>query len=144
MDRTRASKGSRRAKHHKAEDSIATRTCRCEDLIVIVDITAARAISFLFYVFFISVISLNVLTTLVGISSTLYFEISPLFPFGTGVQMNVSLRSEGCEDPGKTGCGRAFMKVNNIEYSVYQRGFNVAVFSQEGKYSRIHQSTTVT
>lgn len=65
--------------------------------------------------------------------STIKLRI-PLQQGPAGVQMNVSLRSEGCEDPGKTGCGRAFIKVNNIEYSVYQRGFNVAVFSQEGLF----------
>ena len=47
--------------------------------------------------------------------------------------MNVSLRSEGCDDPGRFGCGRGYIKVNDQEYSVYSRGFNVATFSEEGK-----------
>ena len=47
--------------------------------------------------------------------------------------MNVELRSEGCDDPGKTGgCGTAFIKVNNQDYSLHQRGFNVAVFTEQG------------
>ncbi|KAL9978626.1 hypothetical protein ACROYT_G016163 [Oculina patagonica] len=49
--------------------------------------------------------------------------------------MNVDLRSEGCDDPGKTaGCGMAFIKVNNQDYSLHKRGFNVAVFSEQGLF----------
>ena len=46
--------------------------------------------------------------------------------------MNVFLRSEGCDDPGKTACGRAFMKVNNQGYSLHARGINVVIFSAGG------------
>ncbi len=47
--------------------------------------------------------------------------------------LNVDLRSEGCDDPEKTGgCGVAFIKVNNQDYSLHKRGFNVAVFTEEG------------
>ena len=49
--------------------------------------------------------------------------------------MSIFLRSEGCDDPGRTlPCGRAFMKVNNQGYSLHARGVNVAVFSVEGIY----------
>ncbi|KAL9979296.1 hypothetical protein ACROYT_G016940 [Oculina patagonica] len=48
--------------------------------------------------------------------------------------LNVELRSEGCDDPGKTaGCGKASIKVNNQDYSLYKRGFNVAVFTEQGR-----------
>ena len=49
--------------------------------------------------------------------------------------INVELRSEGCDDPGKTGCGRAVIKVNNKDYSLHRRGFNVAVFTDQGMRS---------
>lgn len=49
--------------------------------------------------------------------------------------MNVELHSEGCDDPGKTGCGRALIKVNNEDYSLHKRGFNVAVFTEQGMRS---------
>ena len=49
--------------------------------------------------------------------------------------MSIFLRSEGCDDPGKTlPCGRAFMKVNNQGYSLHARGVNVVVFSAGGIY----------
>ena len=48
--------------------------------------------------------------------------------------MNVEVRSEGCNDPNKTAeCGTAFIKVNNQDYSLHKRGFNVAVFTEQGK-----------
>jgi len=50
-------------------------------------------------------------------------------------RMSIFLRSEGCDDPGRTlPCGRAFMKVNNQGYSLHARGVNVAVFSVEGVF----------
>ena len=52
--------------------------------------------------------------------------------FFTASSMNVQIRSEGCDDPGKTGCGIAFIKVNNVDYSLHKRGFNVAVFTEQG------------
>ena len=40
--------------------------------------------------------------------------------------LDVNIRSEGCEDPGKTPpCGVASIKVNGKEYSLKQRGHNV-------------------
>ncbi len=51
--------------------------------------------------------------------------------------LNVELRSEGCDDPGKTGgCGTAFITVNNQDYSLHKRGLNVAVFTEQGKRLR--------
>ena len=55
--------------------------------------------------------------------------------FFTASSMNVQIRSEGCDDPGKTRCGTAFIKVNNIDYSLHRRGFNVAVFTEQGMWS---------
>ncbi|KAL9978634.1 hypothetical protein ACROYT_G016171 [Oculina patagonica] len=52
----------------------------------------------------------------------------------TASLMNVELRSEGCDDPGKTWCGVAFIKVNNQDYSLHKRGFNVAVFTEQGLF----------
>lgn len=48
--------------------------------------------------------------------------------------LKVELRSEGCDDLGRTGCGRAFIKVNNEDYSLRRRGFNVAVFTEQGLF----------
>ncbi|KAL9978627.1 hypothetical protein ACROYT_G016164 [Oculina patagonica] len=49
--------------------------------------------------------------------------------------LNVELRSEGCDDPGKTGgCGTAFITVNNQDYSLHKRGLNVAVFTEQGLF----------
>ena len=47
--------------------------------------------------------------------------------------LNVAIRSEGYDDPGKSGLnGIAYMKINNQEYSLQRRGFNVAVFTEIG------------
>lgn len=54
-------------------------------------------------------------------------------PFSlTEPRMNVFVRSEGCSDPGITGCGKAFIKVNQQGYSLHSRGVNVVVFSAKG------------
>ena len=56
-----------------------------------------------------------------------------LFLFLPASSINIEVRSEGCEDPGKTGgCGIGSIKVDNQEYSLKIRGFNVAVFAEEG------------
>ena len=34
--------------------------------------------------------------------------------------LKVELRSEGCDDPGRTGCGTAFIRVNNKDYSLHR------------------------
>ncbi|XP_068694508.1 uncharacterized protein [Montipora foliosa] len=49
-------------------------------------------------------------------------------------RMNIFVRSEGCEDPGRTGCGTAFIKVNQQGYSLHSRGMNVVIFSAEGVF----------
>lgn len=43
--------------------------------------------------------------------------------------VDVHVRSEGCEDPGKTpnSCGVGYIKVDGTEYSPRQRGHNVVV-----------------
>ena len=55
--------------------------------------------------------------------------------FFSASSLNVEIRSEGCDDPGKTACGIAFIKVNNEDYSLHKRGFNVAVFTEQGMLS---------
>ncbi|XP_044165741.1 uncharacterized protein LOC114963329 isoform X1 [Acropora millepora] len=49
-------------------------------------------------------------------------------------RMNIFVRSEGCSDPGRTECGRAFITVNRQGYSLHSRGVNVVVFSAEGVF----------
>lgn len=56
--------------------------------------------------------------------------------FFAASSLKVELRSEGCDDPGKTACGTAFIKVNNEDYSLHRRGFNVAVFTEQGMLSK--------
>ena len=55
--------------------------------------------------------------------------------FLSASSMNVEIRSEGCDDPGTTGCGTAFIKVNSVDCSLHRRGFNVAVFTDQGMWS---------
>ena len=44
--------------------------------------------------------------------------------------MNIAIRSEGCDDPGKTPpCGKAFIKVDGVDRSLHHRGHNVVVLS---------------
>ena len=52
--------------------------------------------------------------------------------FVTASSLSIEIRSEGCDDQGKTSCGTAFIKVNNQDYSIHRRGFNVAVFTKQG------------
>lgn len=56
--------------------------------------------------------------------------------FFAASSLKVELRSEGCDDLGRTGCGKAFIKVNNEDYSLHKRGFNVAVFTEQGMWSK--------
>ena len=51
--------------------------------------------------------------------------IIPLFPAGPFV--DIFIRSEGCDDPGKAPgtCGIAYIKVNGEEHSPHGRGHNV-------------------
>jgi len=51
--------------------------------------------------------------------------------------LNIEIRSEGCDDPGKTACGIAFIKINNKDYSLHKRGFNVAVFTEQGMLQQL-------
>lgn len=67
-----------------------------------------------------------------GISSSIQKKFKWCVSFFAASLLNVELRSEGCDDPGKTGCGTAFIKVNNQDYSLHRRGFNVAVFTEQG------------
>ena len=43
--------------------------------------------------------------------------------------LNIHVRSEGCEDPGKTPntCGIAYIKVDGTDHSLRGRGYNVVV-----------------
>ena len=47
--------------------------------------------------------------------------------------VDIDIRSEGCEDPGKTPntCGIAYIKVDGIERSPRQRGHNVVIVDAE-------------
>jgi len=57
-----------------------------------------------------------------------------VFVFLSALPLRVALRSEGCDDPGKSACGIAYIKINNQEYSLHGRGFNVAVFTKQGAF----------
>jgi len=43
--------------------------------------------------------------------------------------LNIHIRSEGCDDPGKTAgtCGLAYIKVNGQDHSLHGRGHNVVI-----------------
>ena len=44
------------------------------------------------------------------------------------VAVAVDIRSEGCNDPGKTPpCGRAYIDVDDVDRSLHHRGHNVVV-----------------
>ena len=47
----------------------------------------------------------------------------------SGSSIKIDIRSEGCNDPGKTPntCGRAYIKVNDVEHAKQGRGHNVVV-----------------
>ena len=76
----------------------------------------------------------------VAVATTLTVAVAIVVPaafsycavFVAASSLNIEIRSEGCDDPGKTGCGKAFIKVNNQDYSLHRRGFNVAVFTEQG------------
>jgi len=64
-----------------------------------------------------------------GYSLLIFFA----FVLLAALPLNVAIRSEGYDDPGKSGLnGIAYMKINNQEYSLQRRGFNVAVFTEIG------------
>jgi len=50
-----------------------------------------------------------------------------MFLFPVVSFLNIYIRSEGCDDPGKTfdTCGRAYIMVNGKDHSVHGRGHNV-------------------
>lgn len=43
--------------------------------------------------------------------------------------LDIHVRSEGCEDPGKAPgtCGIAYIKVNGVDHSPHRRGHNVVI-----------------
>lgn len=41
--------------------------------------------------------------------------------------LEIYIRSESCNDPGITGCGRAIIRVNGKDVSKHGRGYNVVV-----------------
>ena len=49
----------------------------------------------------------------------------------------IDIRSEGCDDPGKSaGCGKAYIFVNGVDRSRHKRGVNTVVLdSRNGKYT---------
>ena len=58
--------------------------------------------------------------------------------------LNVSIRSEGCEDPGRTPpCGIAYIKVNGKDYSPHLRGHNVVVSSLTGNKDGAEYSVVI-
>lgn len=52
-----------------------------------------------------------------------------MFLFPVVSFLNIYIRSEGCDDPGKTfdTCGRAYIMVNGKDHSVNGRGHNVVI-----------------
>lgn len=60
--------------------------------------------------------------------------------------MDMRVRSEGCEDPGKTSgtCGIAYLYVNGVNHSLRKRGFNIVVAdTKTGKIRLGHRLTTI-
>ena len=59
------------------------------------------------------------------------------------LDIRVSIRSEGCNDPGKHApCGEAFIKVDSVDYAAKKRGYNfVVVDAYTGKVLYIWQSS---
>lgn len=47
--------------------------------------------------------------------------------------LDIHIRSEGCDDPGKTfdTCGRAYIMVNGKDHSLHGRGHNVVIVDAE-------------
>ena len=52
-----------------------------------------------------------------------------MFLFPVVSFLNIYIRSEGCDDPGKmwNTCGRAYIMVNGKDHSLHGRGHNVVV-----------------
>ena len=54
------------------------------------------------------------------------------FPLLAVRVLDIYIRSEGCDDPGKgPNCGKAYIKVDGTDYSLQKRGFNVVVVNGE-------------
>jgi len=50
------------------------------------------------------------------------------FPLLAVYCLDIHIRSEGCDDPGKTaGCGLAYIKIDGQDHSLHRRGHNVVV-----------------
>lgn len=58
--------------------------------------------------------------------------------------MDMRIRSEGCDDPGKTTdtCGIAYLYVNGVNHSLRKRGFNIVVADTKTGEIR-HPLTTI-
>ena len=52
----------------------------------------------------------------------------------------IYIRSEGCNDPGITGCGRAVIRVNGNDVSQHKRGYNIVVV--HGNTGNVESSTS--
>ena len=47
--------------------------------------------------------------------------------FLVGIPLEIFIKSEGCNDPGISGCGRSVIRVNGRDHSLHRRGYNVVV-----------------
>ena len=45
--------------------------------------------------------------------------------------LSIYIRSEGCSDPGITGCGRGIIRVNGTDYSPHGRGYNLVTVNAD-------------
>ena len=52
----------------------------------------------------------------------------PSVPLGVIKALNVTVKSEGANDPGRSGNGLSYIVVNGKNYAPQTKGFNVAVF----------------
>ena len=61
------------------------------------------------------------------LSDWLLEQILAVFPLASF--LDVYIRSEACDDPGKTAgtCGVAYMKLNGKDHSPHKRGHNVVI-----------------
>ena len=60
--------------------------------------------------------------------------------------MDMRIRSEGCDDPGKPTdtCGIAYLYVNGVNHSLRKRGFNIVVAdTKTGEIRLRHPLTTI-
>ncbi|XP_028417594.1 eosinophil peroxidase-like [Dendronephthya gigantea] len=56
---------------------------------------------------------------------------------GTSRRIRIYIRSEGCRDRRRTGSGRAFIRINGIDYSRHSNGYNIVVIN--GRTGRVEQ-----